>query len=508
MRKLLPHLLIFAALSLPLTVQMSVQADSHTDAVEAADPAEAYENVPWTHAIHMFNGDPLYPVDYRHWNYVNPDAPRTGELKLGSFGSFTTLTYNLNSNGDQAPGITASLYNSLLTSNADEIDTSYGELAGQIKLPPSRNWVAFKIREEAKWPNGEPVTPNDVIFTWERSREQGGPTFKTAFEMVTSIENKGDGVVLFTLDPERDNRETFLAIGGQEILPQYYWANRDMSETTLDAPVGSGPYMISDLKAGQFIEYKLRPDYWAMDLPFNRGLSNYETIRYTMYKERDVMRLALIAGDIDYLAENTAKAWAKSYEDIEAIDAGVLKKQWFDDPGIMDLVGAFYNTKLEKFQDRRVREALGLAFNFEWTNKTMFFGQYERIHSHFQNSFLEAKGLPEGYELEVLEELRGQVPDSVFEEPHRYAETDGTLNNRDQLRAAARLLAEAGYKLGDDRILAKDGKQLSVDLVIRSPEFERLVLPWMDNLKKNRCRCKCAPARSHPVLGEADRQGL
>lgn len=449
--------------------------------------AASHAELPKLHAVHVWGEEPLYPADYQHWNYVNPDAPRTGSIVLAAQGSFNTVTYGLNGKGDPAPGTpnSASMqYNSLLTSNLDEIDTYYGELAEWIQLPEDRSFVRFKIWDDARWPNGTPVTPQDVIFTWEKQREEGGETFASAYKEVIAIEDLGDNVVQFTFDPESDSRAKFVQVGAEDIIPKYYWEDRPLGETTMENVPGSGPYEISDIKPGNFIEFTLRDDYWGKDKPFNRGLNNYRVVRYDMYRDAVPMRLAIKAGAIDYRAESQAKAWALDYEGLESIEKGVLHKDRFEDPTIMGASGAVFNLKLDKFKDRRVRQAIALAFNFEWTNDTIFYGQYERINSHFQRSFLQATGKPEGLELEILESFRGRVPDEVFGEPWSYPETDGTLGGvRPSLAIANRLLTEAGY-VREGTKLMKDGKQLSIDFINRSVDFERILLPWVENLQR------------------------
>ncbi len=454
-------------------------------AARAQDDADA----PIQYFINKFDGEAKYPADLENYPYLNPEAPIYGEYVSGVRGGFNDFN-SLNGRGDDASGL-GLLSDSLLGGAADELDTSYGVLAESIQMPKDRAWVTFKIRDEARWANGTPVTAEDVKFTFDFQFEKGWPGFKDAYAMIESIEVLDGNRVKFSFTEDNSDRNVPFTIGGETIIPRYFWEDLDPQEIFLDIyPEGSGEYRIKEHKDEDYIVYERRADYWGNDFPWAKGSANFQTIRYRYYNDVTTLRNAIKVGEIDMRAENQMKAWVNDYkaEDIPAIAEGVLVKKEFDDNNIQNTQAMFFNLQREKFQDRRVREAIGLAFDFEFTNKQLFYGRYIRQNSHLENSQLEATGVASGRELEILQELDakypGQLPETVFGAQYAYPETDGTGNNRDNLRAALDLFSQAGWNLEDGKLVDADGEQFALEIIDSSPDSERYILPWVENLER------------------------
>ena len=451
--------------------------------------ADNHAGAPIQYFINKFDGEAKYPADLESYPYLNADAPIYGEYISGVRGGFNDFN-SLNGRGDDASGL-GLLSDSLLGGVADELDTSYGILAETIQMPKDRSWVIYKLRDEARWANGTPVTADDVKFTFDYQIEKGWPGFKDAYAMLESIEVLEGNRVKFSFTADNTDRNAPFTIGGETIIPRYFWEERDPQEIFLDVyPEGSGEYRISEHKDEDYIVYERREDYWGNDFPWAKGSANYKTIRYRYYNDVTTLRNAIKVGEIDMRAENQMKAWVNDYkaEDIPAVAEGVLIKKEFDDNNIQNTQAMFFNLQREKFQDRRIREAIGLAFDFEFTNKQLFYGRYIRQNSHLENSQLEATGVATGRELEILQELDakypGQLPATVFGEQYSYPVTDGSGNNRDNLRAALNLFAEAGWTLEDGKLVNADGEQFSLEIIDSSPDSERYILPWVENLER------------------------
>ena len=451
--------------------------------------AEDAMDAPVQHFIHKFDGEAKYPADVQSYPYLNPNAPIYGEYVSAVVGGFNDFN-DLNGRGDDAAGL-GLLYDSLLGGVADELDTSYGILAETIQMPKDRSWVIYKLRDEARWPNGTQVTAEDVKFTFDFQLEKGWPGFADAYAMIESIEVLDDNRVKFSFTADNTDRNVPFTIGGEPIIPQYFWEDRDPQEIFLDVyPVGSGEYEIKEHQDENYIIYERRDDYWGDGFAWARGSANFKTMRYKYYNDVTTIRNAIKVGEIDMRGENQMKAWVNDYkaEDIPAVAEGLLIKEEFDDNEIQNTQAMFFNLQREKFQDRRVREAIGLAFDFEFTNKQLFYGRYIRQNSHLENSQLEATGIAAGRELEILQALDakypGQLPATVFGDQYFYPETDGSGNNRDNLRKALNLFAEAGWNLDDGKLVNADGEQFALEIIDSSPDSERYILPWVENLER------------------------
>ena len=432
------------------------------------------------HAISMFDSEtPRYPADFRHFDYVNPDAPKGGSLRLASQGSFDSFHPFI----PKGNAVSTGAVETLLVTSADEPFTGYGLIAEQIEWPRDRSWVIFHIRPQARWHDGTPITAEDVAWSFETLVSQGNPQYRFYYGAVASVEALDAARVRFTFS-ESDNRELPLIVGQLPILPKHYWATRDFAATTLDPPLGSGPYQITDFEAGRFTVRQRVENYWGKDLAVRQGLNNFDAIRTVFFRDATPIRLALKAGDIDFRLENQAKAWAEDY-DVAVVEKGWLKKELVPHRMPTGMQAFVMNTRREQFADRRAREALTLAFDFEWTNRNLFNGQYTRTGSYFSNSDLAARGKPQGEELAVLEPFRGQVPDSVFGEVYTPPVTDGSGWLRDNLRRANMLLKDAGWVVKDLRLVnAATGEPFRFEILLVTPAFERITLPYVRNLKR------------------------
>ena len=432
------------------------------------------------HAISMFDSEiPRYPADFRHFDYVNPDAPKGGSLRLASQGSFDSFHPFI----PKGNAVSTGAVETLLITSADEPFTGYGLIAEQIEWPRDRSWVIFHIRPEARWHDGTPITAEDVAWSFETLVSQGNPQYRFYYGAVASVEALDAARVRFTFS-ESDNRELPLIVGQLPILPKHYWATRDFAATTLDPPLGSGPYQITDFEAGRFTVRQRVENYWGKDLAVRQGLNNFDAIRTVFFRDATPIRLALKAGDIDFRLENQAKAWAEDYN-VAVVEKGWLKKELVPHRMPTGMQAFVMNTRREQFADPRVREALTLAFDFEWTNRNLFNGQYTRTGSYFSNSDLAARGKPQGEELAVLELFRGKVPDSVFGEVYTPPVTDGSGWLRDNLRRANMLLKDAGWVVKDLRLVnTATGEPFRFEILLVTPAFERITLPYVRNLKR------------------------
>jgi microcin C transport system substrate-binding protein len=425
-------------------------------------------------------GVPKYAADFT-FEYVNPAAPKGGKLRLASRGSFNTLNQFV-IKGDAAPGLDR-LYQTLMENSEDEAFSEYGSVTATIEVPEDRSWVTFNLRPEAKWNDGKPITADDVVWTFNTLIAKGDPHFRAYYANVKKAEAEGPARVKFTFDGP-GNRELPLVVGQLPVLPKHYWDGKDFGAQTLEPPLGSGPYRIKSVDPGHRIVFERVRDWWAKDLPINKGRYNFDTIVYDFYFSDTAMLQALFSGQYDVRQENTAKAWATAYDEKPVRD-GLIKKEEIKNSLPAGMQAFVYNTRQPQFQDPKVREALGYAFDFEWSDKEFAYGKYKRTHSYFENSELASSGLPQGRELEILQAYKGNIPDEVFTKPFTLPVTDGSGNGiRENLTTAKKLLAEAGWHLGADGHLEKDGKPFVFELLTDSDVNERWISPFAANLKK------------------------
>lgn len=443
--------------------------------------APAYtQKVYKAHAIAM-QGEPKYGADFKRFDYVNPNAPKGGTIVSGAVGSFDSLNPFI-LKGQTAAGVGA-LFETLLVPSLDEPFTEYGLLAETIEWPEDRSWVAFTLRPQARWHDGKPVTVEDVIWSFETLKTKGHPFYQYYYKSVAKAEKVGDRKVRFTFSGG-PNPELPLITGQLPVLPKHYWQDRNFEATTLDPPVGSGAYKIKSLNPGKSITYELDPNYWGRNLPVNVGQDNFTVIRYDYYRDLAVLREAFKAGDMDFFSENMAKEWATGYN-IPAVQQGVIIKREIPHENPEGMQAFVFNTRKDIFKDRRVREAIGYAFDFEWSNKNLFYNAYKRSISFFSNSELAARGLPSPEELKILSKYRGRIPEEVFTKEYSPPKTDGSGEIRANLRSALNRLSEAGWKVVDGKLThTATGKKMSFEILLDSSDFERIVLPFTKNLER------------------------
>lgn len=433
-----------------------------------------------SHGLSLF--DSLkYPPDFSHFEYANPDAPKGGNIRLASIGSFDTLNpFTLK--GRPATGATL-IYDQLLASAADEPSSEYGLLAESVEVPDDKSWAAFTLRADARWHDGKPVTPEDVIFSLEILKNEGQPFYRFYYDNVTKAEKTGPRTVKFSFSTA-GNRELPLIVGQLMILPKHYWESRDFGKTTLDPPLGSGPYRIGAVDAGRAFTIELVEDYWGRNLPVNRGRYNFGTVRWEYYRDDTVSFEAFKTHGYDFIRENNSKRWSTGYN-FPAIVSGDAIKQAVRHESPTGMQGFVFNTRRAKFASPKVREALNYAFDFEWSNKNLFYGIYTRTRSYFSNSELASRGLPEGAELALLEPFRDQVPRQVFEQEFIPPISSGSGNNRKNLLAARKLLESAGWVIVDKKLTNREtGEQMEIEFLLISPAFKRVVGPFARNLEK------------------------
>jgi microcin C transport system substrate-binding protein len=431
------------------------------------------------HAISMY-GDLKYPAGFKHFQYTNPEAPKAGDVKMAAFGTYDTLNpFTLK--GVAAAGL-GETFDSLMVGSADESFSSYGLVAETVETPADRSWVTFTLRPEARFHDGTSMTADDVIWTFETLKTKGQPFFRSYYANVAKVEKLGERKVKFSFAPG-DNRELPLILGQLPVLSKAHWSKRDFEKTTLEPGLGSGAYKIEAFEAGRSITYRRVKDYWAAKLPVKVGTDNFETIRYDYYRDTNVAIEALKAGQYDVRMENVAKNWATAYTG-PAVAQGMLKKEEIKNEIPTGMQGFVFNTRRPVFQDARVRRALGHAWDFEWTNKHLFYGAYTRTRSYFSNSELASSGVPGPDELAVLEPFRGKIPDEVFTKAYQPPVTDGSGNNREGAREALRLLAEAGWTIKGGKLVNARGEPLAFEILIDEPTWERIVLPYVKNLER------------------------
>jgi microcin C transport system substrate-binding protein len=426
------------------------------------------------HGLSAF-GELKYAADFKHFDYANPDAPKGG--KFSSTGTGGTKTFDSFNNfilkGDAAQGLEY-LFDSLMTRAMDEPDAVYGLVAESGDVAPDKRSVVFKMRPEAKFADGTPITADDVVFTFNTLKEKGHPNFTLSLRDVTKAEAIDPHTVRYEFKGDLI-RDLPLVVAELPILSKAFYTKHPFDQSSLEKPLGSGPYEIGSFKPGTYVAYKRRPDYWAKDLPVNRGRFNFDEVRYEYYRDRTLELEGLKSAAFNFREEFTSIDWATGY-DIPAVREGRLIRLVMPDERPAGAQGFFINTRREPFKDKRVREALGLAFDFEWSNKNLFFELYKRTQSFFENSDMKAKGLPGPEELALLEPFKDKLAPEVFGDPVTPPVTDASGRDRQFLKRAHDLLTEAGYGEG--------GKPLTVEILSFEEGFDRIIIPYVNNLKR------------------------
>jgi microcin C transport system substrate-binding protein len=425
-------------------------------------------------------GDLRYGPDFSHFGYANPGAPKGGTIRLATESAFDSFNPFI-VRGDPPTGI-GLIFDTLMTASLDEGSTHYGLLAEWEEHPADDSWVAFKLREGARWHDGRPITVEDVIFSFRVLVEKGAPLYRFYYKNVVDVRDLGGGVVRFDFD-QAGNRELPHIMGQLTVLPKHWWDGRDFEAGGLEPLLASGPYRIGAFEPGRFVEYERVPDYWGADLPVNRGHNNADRIRYEIFLDASAALDAFRGGLVDYRLENSASNWAQRY-DFAAVRDGRVVREEVALEGPQSVQFFVMNLRRPKFQDQRTREALTLAFDFEWTNRTIYFDQYARPSSYFQGTpDLQPQGEPQGLELELLAPFRDRLPPEVFGPPYAPPVTEGSGRNRAGLREAARLLDAAGWRQGPGgKLVDAEGRPFTIEFLSAQETQGRVVGPYIQNL--------------------------
>lgn len=452
---------------------MSVRAFAATEAGEV-------------HGLSVF-GDLALPADFPHFAYVNPDAPKGGQMVLQvsstsgnqNFTTFNTLNaYILKGDGAAGMGL---IFDTLMTGNADEPDSLYGLAARAVKASADKSAYRFLLRKEARFHDGSPLTAEDVVFSLNVLRTKGHPSIRQALRDIDAAEAEADDVVLVRLKPHH-SREAGLIVAGQPIFSAAYYKTREFDATTLEPPLGSGAYKVGRFDQGHFISFDRVPDYWGKDLPVNVGQANFDRIRFEYFADRKVAFEAFKAGVFTFREEFTSAVWATGY-DFSAVKEGRVQRATLPDESPMGTQGWFLNMRRDKFKDPRIRQAVGLAFDFEWTNANIMYGVYARTTSFFQNSPMAAQGKPPAEEVALLEPYRGEIPPETFGEVYVPPVSDGSGQDRELLRRANSLLMEAGCKRQGAALILPDGKPFEIEFLDFDGALEPHTAPFIKNLK-------------------------
>ncbi|MCZ6589926.1 MAG: extracellular solute-binding protein [Alphaproteobacteria bacterium] len=437
-----------------------------------------------SHAIAM-HGTPKYPADFAYFDYVNPDAPKGGDFRLHAIGTFDTLNpYVIK--GKPAAGLHHGFgyyFETLTRRSLDEPFSLYGLLAESIEMADDRGWIEFTLRTEARFSDDTPVTVDDVIFSWNILKENGSPNARATWSRVATVAQTGPQRVRFTFVDNSDRELPLLVAGFLPILSERWWRDRDFTETTLDPPLASGPYVIERIDPGRLIAYRRNPNYWGRDLAVGRGQFNLDTIRYDYYRDDSVALEAFKAGDYDYRGEGDAARWATQYN-FPALAAGRVVREAIENGTPSGLRALAFNLRRPLFADRRVREALNLAFDFEWLNRALLHQGYSRTTGMFSKSAMAPTGPPSPAEMKLLEPWREQVPPQVFGPPFQPPATDGSGRDRTNLRKAAQLLKQAGLAVRDGVLHTSDGTPFRFEMTLRLPSNQRIALAYARNLKR------------------------
>lgn len=472
-----------ATLAAPALGAIGAGALSAPAAAQSASSAKT-----WKHGLSLF-GDLKYPEGFKNFEYVNPQAPQGGtvrEIAIGTFDNFNVVVSGVK--GSIAEG-TELFVENLTTSALDEVSTEYGLLAEQVSFLEDFSAVTYRVRANARWHDGKPVSVEDVIFSFETFKVNS-PFYGAYYRHVTKVEKSGDRDITFTFDGP-GNRELPQIVGQLPVLPKHWWTGtdkngnkRDVTQTTLEPPLGSGPYRVKEFAPGRSIVYEKVADYWGKDLNVRVGTNNFQIFRYEYFRDSTVALEAFKGDQVDWRSENSAKDWATAYDFPALREKRVLKEEFpVQNRGVMQSFA--FNIRRDKFKDPRVRRAFNFAFDFEETNKQLFFGQYKRIDSYFFGTELASSGVPQGKELEILQTVKDQVPPEVFTAVYTNPKGGDQSAVRNNLREALKLFAEAGYEIKDTKLInTKSGERLSVEFLLGQPTFERVVLSYKPSLER------------------------
>lgn len=472
------------SLLLPMTIGFGQSAQA-----QAVSPAPVTEQAaPWRHALALWD-NPKYPPGFKHFDYVNPAAPKGGIVRLGVQGTFDSFNLAVAGVKGQVAGGVGQIYDTLMMSSLDEVSTEYGLIAEAVRHPDDFSFVAFRLRPEARWHDGKPITPEDVIFSFE-VQKANNPTQAFYYKNVVAARKTGEREVTFDFD-KPGNRELPLIVGQLTILPKHWWEGtapdgrkRDITATTLEPPLGGGAYRIKSFETGRTLVLERVKNYWAKDMPTQIGKENFDELRYEYFRDQTVLVEAFKSGQFDWRDENVARQWVTGYDFPARRDGRVVTEE-FQRRNIGVMQAFVPNLRKPQFQDARVRRAMNLAFDFEEANKTLFFNLYERVNSYFHGTELASSGLPQGRELAILEAYRDRLPPELFTREFRNPVGGTPEATRNNLREAVGLLREAGWEIKAGKLSnAKTGERFTVELLTDSPAFERVMLFYKPALER------------------------
>lgn len=456
-------------------------------AIDRARAQSGTGELNWRHALSLF-GDIKYPADFKRYDYVNPDTPKGGVARMISIGTFDNFNIAvMGVKGSIAPAA-ALIYETLMSRSQDEVATEYGLLAESVAHPDDFAWVIYRLRKEARWHDGKSVTPEDVVFSIDMLKRQS-PFYASYYRHVVRAEKIGERDIKFIFDAP-GNRELPTIVGELIVLPKHYWEGtdsqghkRDISATTLEPPLGSGPYRIKEFVAARSVRLERVKDYWGASLPTQVGLNNFDEMRFEFFRDNQVALEAFKADQADWISENSAKQWATAYDFPAVAEKRVVREEFpINDSGRMQ--GFVLNLRREQFKDARLRRAFNYAFDFEEMNKQLFYGQYKRINSYFDGTELASSGLPQGQELQVLETVRDRVPPEVFTTPYINPVGGNPESVRANLRESMRLLKEAGCEIRDRKLVDAAGKAITVEILVQDPSAERIALFYKPSVER------------------------
>ena len=444
----------------------------------------ADEAITKTHGFNFF-GELKYPADYKHLDYVNPDAPKGGEISIWTMGTFDS--FNPYTRKGRAGALASAPFESLLDGTSDEVGTSYGLLAETLEYPEDQSWVIFNMRPEARFSDGTPVTAEDVAFTYELFLNEGLASYRAILgQIVTGVEILGPHRIKYLFADDASRRDAIPIVGGLPVKSKAWFekTGAKLDESRMEPAIGSGPYVLESYDINKRITYTRNPDYWGKDLPFNKGRGNFDTIRIEYFADSNAAFEGFKSGAYTFRQENSSKSWATAY-DFPALDEGHVIKTLLPDGGMATGQSYVMNLRRDKFDDIRVRQAVGLLFNFEWSNESLFYGQYARINSFWENSELAAEGMPSEAELALLKPIADLLPAGVIDGEAVVAPVSGNRTlDRKNLRKASALLDEAGWTVSNDGLRRNAaGETLTIEIIEDSPTFDRVHLPFIDNLK-------------------------
>ena len=455
--------------------------------VDTARAQTATGEVAWRHSLSLF-GDIKYPADFKYFDYINPDAPKGGVARSISIGTFDNFNLAVSGvKGSIAPAV-GLIYEALMARSQDEVGTYYGLLAEAASHPDDFSWVKYRLRKEARWHDGKPVTPEDVIFSINTFKKYS-PMYASYYRHVVKSEKTGEREITFTFD-QPGNRELPTIVGELTVLPQHWWEGsdsegrkRDISATTLEKPLGSGPYRIKDFVAARSVSVERVKDYWGSNLPVRVGTNNFDELRFEFFRDNLVALEAFKADQADWIVENSAKQWATAYDFPAIQEKRVVREEFpINDSGRMQ--GFAFNLRRDLFKDARLRRAFNYAYDFEEMNKQLFYGQYKRINSYFEGTELASSALPQGEELQILETVRDKVPAEVFTTAYANPVGGNPEAVRGNLRESARLLKEAGFEVRERKLVDSAGKPVTVEILVQDPSAERIALFYKPSLER------------------------